>query len=108
MILTARSILSLRASITAAECSAALPTMATMIRPTKSSVHPMVRVTGSMWLRSSGFERPDDRELEKVPPSLRSECDRRGVGSSDQDQIGITVHLRRRQHRLYRQTVRWF
>ena len=58
--------------------------------------------------RSSGLERPDDRELEKVPPSLRSECNRRGVGSSDQDQIGITVHLRRRQHRLYRQTVRWF
>jgi hypothetical protein len=50
VMLTARSILSLRASITAAGCSVALPTMATMIRPTKSSVHPMVRVTGSMWL----------------------------------------------------------
>ena len=27
---------------------------------------------------------------------------RRGVGSSDEDQIGTTVHLRRRQDRLYR------
>ena len=39
--LTARSILSLRATSTATQCSAALPTIATTIAPTKNSVRPI-------------------------------------------------------------------
>ena len=38
--LTARSILSLRATSTATQCSAALPTIATTITPTKNSLRP--------------------------------------------------------------------
>ena len=44
----------------------------------------------------------------RTPVSLGSECDRRSVGSSDRDQIRITAHLGRQQHRLYRQTICWF
>ncbi|HEY6292561.1 MAG TPA: hypothetical protein VI455_13515, partial [Terriglobia bacterium] len=32
------------------------------------------------------------------PASLRSERDRHAVGTSDRDQIGITVHLHRNPH----------
>ena len=39
--LTARSILSLAATSTATQCSAALPTIATMNTPTKNSDRPM-------------------------------------------------------------------
>ena len=39
--LTARSILSLRATSTATQCSAALPTIATTITPMKNSLRPM-------------------------------------------------------------------